>query len=289
MRMRKLAIWAGALIALACTPLSFGEEDSRKAALARRHARADEPTPTDDARVGPQGLTAATREAIARRHGLLATDASARPRQVAPLAIWQSLVDGNRRFVTGERGDRDLVARRRILVDSQHPEAIVLGCSDSRVSPELVFDQGLGDLFVVRTAGNVADAVALGSIEYAVEHLHSKLLIILGHEKCGAVAAAASGQRMPTAGLEAIVGRIQPSLQALGTAASGRRVESLRVEANVRRSAAEVLATSPLLAAEVAAGRLTLVKVVYHLETGEVVVLDGAERGVGLGRGRAAR
>src|SRR5436190_14973819 len=107
-------------------------------------------------------------------------------------ALWKELMDGNKRFVSGNMQKRDVAAARDELAKGQHPKVIVLACADSRVAPELVFDKGLGELFVIRIAGNVADKDALGSIEYAVEHLHSSMIIILGHEKCGAVAAAAS-------------------------------------------------------------------------------------------------
>jgi carbonic anhydrase len=95
---------------------------------------------------------------------------------------------GNKRFVAGKPRAHALVSLRRKLASRQQPNVIVLSCSDSRVSPELVFDQTLGELFVVRTAGNVADPVGLGSIEYAVDHIHSPVLVVLGHQKCGAVA-----------------------------------------------------------------------------------------------------
>src|SRR5262245_40561826 len=104
------------------------------------------------------------------------------------------LLAGNARFVAHRERHPDItVRRRRALVSSQHPFAVILGCADSRVSPELLFDEGLGDLFVIRVAGNVVDDVVLGSIEYAVEHLGTKLIVVLGHEKCGAVSAAVAG------------------------------------------------------------------------------------------------
>jgi len=193
---------------------------------------------------------------------------------VAPLdpqEVWEELMRGNGRFVAGKPQPRALVSLRHELSRGQHPRAIVLGCSDSRVSPELVFDQTLGELFVVRTAGNIADAVARGSIEYAVDHLHAQLLVVLGHEKCGAVAAAASGEKMPTLNLEAIVRKISPAL--LPLQASGDRLVSLGVEANVRQSARDVVELSPMLRLKLEAKRLGLVKAVYRLETGEVARL----------------
>jgi carbonic anhydrase len=114
-------------------------------------------------------------------------------------------MEGNKHFMAGKPRARDLVALRRSLVNGQHPKAVVLTCSDSRVPPELVFDQSLGDLFVVRSAGNVEDVIGVGSIEYAVENLGTTVLVILGHTRCGAVTAACSGEKMPSTGLQAIV------------------------------------------------------------------------------------
>src|SRR5947209_7883859 len=106
------------------------------------------------------------------------------------------LLDGNARFVAGKSAELNgsqLIERRAALAKDQKPFAVIVSCSDSRVPPELVFNVGLGDVFVIRTAGEVVDAVALGSIEYAVEHLGSSLIVVLGHQQCGAVAAAVSG------------------------------------------------------------------------------------------------
>jgi len=128
----------------------------------------------------------------------------------SPQEIWADLVQGNQRFVAGTPKTRGLVSLRNSLAESQHPKVVVLTCSDSRVSPEVLFDQSLGDLFVVRSAGNIADAIGVGSIEYAVEHLGSSVLVVLGHTRCGAVTAACSKEKMPTPNLQAIFG-ISPS------------------------------------------------------------------------------
>jgi carbonic anhydrase len=188
-------------------------------------------------------------------------------------AIWQALQEGNQRFVDGDVQERELVETREGLAQSQHPKVIVLTCSDSRLSPELIFDQNLGDLFVIRTAGNIADRVGLGSIEYAAEHLHASLLIVLGHEKCGAVAAAASGQPMPSPNLAAIVNQITPALTAIQAPAGSDQRADLGVPANVRQSARDLLQRSPLLKNEVAHGKLAIVQAVYKLKSGEVVRL----------------
>lgn len=191
-----------------------------------------------------------------------------------PEEIWDDLLEGNRRFMAGKPRIRPLVAARQELAKGQHPQVVVLGCADSRVSPELVFDKNLGELFVVRTAGNIADPIALGSIEYAAEHLHAKVLVVLGHEKCGAVAAAASGEKMPTANLDAIVKRIFPVIEKYTICAEGDQLLDLAVEANVRQSARDVVTESPILGKAVAERKLTVIRALYKLKTGEVVRLN---------------
>ncbi len=172
--------------------------------------------------------------------------ASAHPTPSAD-EIWASLMAGNKRFVAGKPQSVGLVSLRKKLAAGQHPNVIVLSCSDSRVSPELVFDQSLGDLFVIRTAGNVADPVGLGSIEYAVDHVHASVLLVLGHQKCGAVIAACSGEKMPSANLAAIVDKIAPAVtQAKTYAKSDDLVESAITE-NVHQSARDVLANSEII------------------------------------------
>jgi carbonic anhydrase len=186
---------------------------------------------------------------------------------------WADLMAGNRRFVEGRPAPRALIASRESLASRQEPHVIVLGCADSRVSPELVFDKGLGDLFVVRAAGNVADAVALGSMEYAVEHLGAELLVVLGHEKCGAVAAAASGKAMPSPNLEAIVDRIAPAIDKLRYCYDGDDLVARGVEENVAESARALLDGSEILRHAVQSGELVVMKAVYRLRSGEVVPL----------------
>ena len=188
-----------------------------------------------------------------------------------PAVIWEDLCEGNRRFTRGALAPRPVLAARARLASGQQPRVAVLGCADSRVPPEIVFDKSLGDLFVVRTAGNVADAVALGSLEYAVDHLHASVLVVLGHEKCGAVAAAESGAKMPSPGLEAIVARIAPALAKPGAAPAPK--PNANIEANVRRSAESLLKESPILDKAAKKGELTVIRALYQLESGEVVKL----------------
>jgi len=193
--------------------------------------------------------------------------------QAAPDEIWADLAEGNKRFQAGEPAARDFPRRRTALLRGQQPQVIVFSCSDSRVCPSLLFDQNLGDLFVVRTGGNVADPVALGSMEYAAEYLHARVLLVLGHEQCGAVAAAAGGERMPTPNLESIVARIRPVLESIKSLPGRNRLLRLAERANVYRSASDLLHHSPLLREKVATGNLTLIKALYRLRTGQVVRL----------------
>jgi len=187
--------------------------------------------------------------------------------------IWADLLEGNQRFQAGKPSSLELVERRAELADAQQPQVIVLACSDSRVSPCLIFDKNLGDLFVIRTAGNVADAVALGSIEFAAEYLQSQVLVILGHENCGAVAAAASGAKIPSANLESIVARVRPAVESVKGRGEGDGLLRLAEQANVRYSARDVLRNSPLLQQKVESGALTVIKALYQLATGQVVLL----------------
>ena len=124
----------------------------------------------------------------------------------------QSLKAGNERFVTGNLVPKDTYAEdRKALCEGQHPFAVVLCCSDSRVAPEIIFDQKLGDLFVIRNAGNIIDKHVLGSIEYAVEHLGTSLVVVMGHSCCGAVTATRLGEALPD-NIMAIARRIKPSI-----------------------------------------------------------------------------
>lgn len=187
--------------------------------------------------------------------------------------IWADLMEGNQRFQDGRQTPRDLVRRRGELVAGQQPQVIVLACSDSRVCPSLIFDRNLGELFVIRTAGNIADPVALGSIEFAAEYLQPEVLVVLGHENCGAVAAAASGANIPSPNLESIVARVRPAVESVKGQAEGDALLRLAEQANVRHSARDLLHNSPLLQQKVADGKLALIEALYQLTTGQVVRL----------------
>lgn len=193
---------------------------------------------------------------------------------VTPSEAIARLRSGNARFVAGHlQHPQQSLARRSEVATGQHPYAIILSCSDSRVPPEVIFDAGLGDLFVVRVAGNTADDAAIGSIEYGVEHLGAALIVVLGHERCGAVQAAVESAGSASAApghLGAVIGPILPAVQA-SKATSGDRVD-LAVRANVDRVVAQLKASHPVLAEEVAAGKLQIIGGRYDLDTGEAVL-----------------
>lgn len=186
-------------------------------------------------------------------------------------AVLARLLEGNRHFASGHPHHPDQSQKRvRQTSKDQHPAAAILGCADSRVPPEIVFDQGVGDLFVVREAGNVVDDDVLGSLEYAVEHLGVRLIVVLGHRSCGAVAAALKHEHGGHVG--AIVRKIEPSLRHLGHD-GGRALVDRAVRANVEHSVAEILASQPVLAPKAQAGALKVVGAVYDVETGLVELL----------------
>ncbi len=204
----------------------------------------------------------------------------ARP-TVAPAAAmtatraWQRLQAGNTRFVNNRLEHPDCSSIRRAEVArGQHPFAVVLACSDSRVPPEIVFDVGLGDIFVVRVAGNTADAAAIGSIEYAVEHLHVPLVVVLGHERCGAVQAAVEVVDRHEAApghLGAIIDPIVPAVNA-ARGQAGDEVENT-VRENVTRVVSQLRSSRPVLAEAVHGHHLAVLGARYDLDTGEVTLV----------------
>jgi len=193
------------------------------------------------------------------------------PPTVSAQQIWSDLAAGNYRFVVGKTASRDLLAQRKELAKSQHPRVTVLSCSDSRVPPELVFDTGLGDLFVVRSAGEDDDPLSIGSIEYAVEHLGSSVIVVMGHQSCGAVTAACSGEKSESINLDAVVAPIAPSC----TKMDPKKPETLdlAVRDHIHRVSEELLAKSKMLKEAVDKGKLTVIEAYYSLDTGEVTKL----------------
>lgn len=200
----------------------------------------------------------------------------------APEAL-RRLVEGNRRFVSGIRGgDAGAIqARRMELVAGQEPFAVILGCSDSRVPVEIIFDQGLGDLFVIRVAGNIATPSQIGSIEFAAERLGARLVVILGHSDCGTILATVDelqrSMKCESANLRSIIDRIRPSVEPLMGTSSRRDPGALlrdAVRANIRASANQVRSGSPIIGQLVREDGLVVVGAEYSLETGEVNFLE---------------
>ena len=187
-------------------------------------------------------------------------------------AAWSRMLAGNRRFAqsTAEHPWQDKDTRES-LIDGQHPDAAVLSCSDSRVPPEIIFDQGLGDMFVVRTAGHVLDSAVLGSIEYGVSILDVPLVVVLGHDSCGAVKAAITALdegQIPGGYVRDIVERVTPSIL-MGRRAGLTRVDEFEAH-HVNETVAQLQERSSAIAKGIAAGTQAIVGVTYHLADGRV-------------------
>ncbi len=207
-------------------------------------------------------LTLTTAFILSASFVALANDAA---KTVSPDDALSKLQEGNRRFSTSRKSEGKPTATRRTeTAQSQHPFAIIVGCADSRTSPELVFDQNIGDLFVIRTAGNLVDDYALGSIEYAVEHLGSRLVVVLGHERCGAVKAASQTATAP-GHINALVRDIQPAIQAAKE--KGGDSLDVAIDANARLVADKIRKESNL--GELAKS-VRVISAVYDLDTGVV-------------------
>ena len=194
---------------------------------------------------------------------------------LTPQQAWDTLVEGNRRFVSGttQRPHSD-GERRRELVAGQAPQAVIFGCGDSRVPAEMIFDQGLGDLFVVRTAGHVLDPSVLGSIEFGTEVLRAPLLVVLAHKSCGAINATLAAEEtgdMPPGYLHTIIERVMPSIL------HGRKhglTTGEQIEAEHARATSELLPQrSQLIRDRIDAGRLAVVAVHYDIGEGEAHVV----------------
>ncbi len=180
--------------------------------------------------------------------------------------IKDRLVAGNDRF-TSDNLEGKLISqsRRTELTNGQQPHTIVLSCADSRVVPELAFDSGLGELFVVRVAGNIANSSSIGSIEYAVAHCGSQLIVVLGHQSCGAVTAAVNGGDNGY-NINHLLSHITPAISASGDGASIADV----VKKNAQMTANELKSRSSIIGDAVAAGKVDIVPAYYNLDTGKV-------------------
>jgi len=188
------------------------------------------------------------------------------------------LKKGNAEFLTDAPCRRGDTREQRLeIAAGQRPFAVLVGCSDSRVSPELLFGRGLGELFIIRVAGNTVDVVGLGSVEYAVEHLGVPLVVVLGHERCGAVQAAVDVVESNATFPGRIGAMVDPVIPAV-LAARGEPGDLVAnaVVANVRRVIGNLLEASQLLATGAKAGKIKVVGAVYDLEGGHVTFLDGA-------------
>jgi carbonic anhydrase len=175
------------------------------------------------------------------------------------------LKEGNARFAGSTTSTaRPTAAKRAETAQGQHPFAVILGCADSRVSPEIIFDQNIGDLFVIRTAGDLVDDHALGSIEYAVEHLGTRLVVVLGHTKCGAVTAAVASSKAP-GHIQSLVDDIEPAVEAVQGKAGD--TTELAVKENARRVAEAIRKRADLgeLAKEV-----RIIFAIYDLASGKI-------------------
>ncbi len=183
----------------------------------------------------------------------------------------KALMEDNARYAADKPiNARSHSARRAEVAASQRPLAIIVACADSRVGPELVFDQDLGDIFVVRSAGNVVDDVQLGSIEFAVEHLNAPLIVVVGHERCGAVMAAVKGGEAP-GHLGAFLRPIQPAVQST-EGQPGDRVDNA-MRANAMNVARQISGTGPVIAQYVQEGKVKVVAARYDLDTGRIEIL----------------
>ncbi|TDR20640.1 carbonic anhydrase [Marinicella litoralis] len=191
------------------------------------------------------------------------------------------LKDGNQRFVSGTTiHDIDSISSQRIsVVKAQEPFAVILGCSDSRVPAELVFDQGLGDLFVIRVAGNVVAPSQIGSVEFAVSMFGSPLVVVLGHSNCGAIEATIDAMKNPdestSINIQSIVKRIKPAIEPL---LLNHTLDQVRTEdavkANVLKSVAQLTSSSEIIESKVADGQLNVIGACYDLKTGVVDFYD---------------
>jgi carbonic anhydrase len=194
----------------------------------------------------------------------------------------ERLQEGNTRFTLNVRGPEAFLTqvRRQELTDNQEPFAIILGCADSRVPAEIVFDQGLGDLFVIRVAGNIVAPSGIGSVEFAAARFGTPLVVVLGHSRCGAILATLEELRRPTENqsrnLRSIVDRVRPSVEKLladGAYPTSEALVQDAVRANIRASVANLRKGSEILEQLVQEGRLTIVGAEYSLETGIVEFL----------------
>jgi carbonic anhydrase len=203
--------------------------------------------------------------------------ASGSPGITADLAL-QKLMEGNKNYVEQKMTNQNMSSSkvRESLADGQKPYAVILSCSDSRVPPEIVFDKGLGEIFIIRVAGNVADPIVLGSIEYAVEHLGTPLVMVLGHERCGAVTAAVEANGRGEGNIGAIVKAIAPAVASAkkeNKAGDKASLIETAVDDNIRIVEADLMRKSYIISHLVTEGRVKIVGAKYDLDDGKVSLI----------------
>jgi carbonic anhydrase len=205
---------------------------------------------------------------------------STEPSSPSPEQALERLIDGNRRFREASGRSAARAWSPHLATDAQRPFAIILGCSDSRTPVEILFDEGFGDLFVVRIAGNIVAPSVVGSIEFAAAQFGSRLVVVMGHTRCGAIAATVkaleTGLGPESNNIRAITDRIAPHIESLVRPGDRDAVLRAAVRANVRASADHLRHGSRLLEEYVVSGRVAVVGAEYELETGEVRFFDGA-------------
>ena len=217
---------------------------------------------------------------------------------VSPAMAMDMIQQGNQRYVAGlQREQGHDAARRAKVAANQTPHPIIVTCADSRVSPELLFDQGLGDLFVIRVAGNVVDTHALASIEYAAEHLGSRLLVVMGHERCGAVSAAIDAYEAHKNAdenesththnpdhdnLNQLLNKIMPAVEEVAYKPGDFLANA--IDQNVKNTLVDCWQNSPILRKKTTAGQFQMVGAVYDLDTGRVTFQEAPEEGFGFVR-----
>jgi carbonic anhydrase len=218
----------------------------------------------------PAGATTA-----AATPGRRTTDPKATP--LTADQAWRMLAAGNARFVSGrQKHPHESLEWRQSLVEGLHPFAVILGCADSRVSPELVFDEGLGDLFVIRAAGEVLDTSVIGSIEYAVEHLSVPLVVVLGHESCGAVGATidvVQHDAEVSGDVSTLVRSIEPAVRATPPNPDAKAFLAACVAEQARRAAKYLQERSNIISDAIAQHGVQVVSATYELRTGAVTRL----------------
>ena len=221
-------------------------------------------------------LLGATTGCQSTRHNIAETQTQAAQAATAPADALARLKAGNERFVTSHLVARDLAAQRQATAAGQYPFAVVLSCLDSRTSTELIFDQGIGDVFNARVAGNVLNDDILGSMEFACKAAGAKLIAVIGHSKCGAVKGACSGVELGH--LTGLLGKIQPAVAAVPAATDGDKTSPQRVDAvakeNVRLALKQIRERSPILAELIRDGKVGLVGGLHDLDSGRVTFFE---------------